>query len=68
MKRSSVRTSVCLSARPSVCPIVRPQERRAAGLLLSTSRARDIDRQQALALSSNGTAALFTAADASSVR
>ena len=40
--RPSVRPSVCLSA----CPIMRPQQRRAAGLLLSAERAGDIDRQQ----------------------
>jgi len=42
MKRSSVRLSVC----PSVCPIIRPQQRRAAGLLLSAMWAGDIDRQR----------------------
>ena len=46
----SVRSTVCatiwsLSVRPSVCPI-RPQQRRAAGLLLSAVRAGDIDRQR----------------------
>jgi len=39
-KRSCVRPSVCLS----VCPIMRPQPRRAASLLLSAVRAGDIDR------------------------
>jgi len=34
-----------LSVRPFLCPIIRPQPRRAAGLLLSAVRARDIDRQ-----------------------
>ena len=34
----------CLSSRPSVCPIIRPQQR-ATGLLLSAVRAGDIDRQ-----------------------
>jgi len=32
--------------RPSVFPIVRPQPRRAAGLLLSVVQAGDIDRQR----------------------
>ena len=46
----SVRSTVCatiwsLSVRPSVCPIW-PQQRRAAGLLLSAVRAGDIDRQR----------------------
>jgi len=45
MKRSSVSLSVRLSLRPSLCPIDRQQQRRAAGLLLSALRARDIDRQ-----------------------
>ena len=31
--------------RPSVCPVDRQQQRRAAGLLLSSLRAGDIDRQ-----------------------
>ena len=41
MKRSSVRPSV----RLPICPIIRPQPQRAAGLLLSTVREEDIDRQ-----------------------
>jgi len=40
MKRSNVRPSAGLS----VCPISRPQQRRAVGLLLSARRAGDIDR------------------------
>jgi len=32
--------------RSSVCPVTLPRPRRAAGLLLSAVRARDIDRQQ----------------------
>jgi len=47
--------------------VVRQQERRAAGLLLSASRAGDISREQAPALSSNGAAARRTAANAGSV-
>jgi len=40
MERSRVGLSVCLSVRPFVvCPIVRQQERRATGLLLSALRA-----------------------------
>jgi len=39
-----------LIIRPSVCPIDRQQQRRAAGLLLSAPRAGNIDRQQAPAL------------------
>ena len=35
-----------VSVLPSVCPIIRPQPRRAAGLLLSAVRAGDIDRQR----------------------
>ena len=42
IKRSGVR----LSVRQSVCPISRTQQRRAAGLLLSAVRAKDIDRQR----------------------
>ena len=37
------RSSVCLPVRPSVCPIDREQQRRAAGLLLSAPRMGDID-------------------------
>ena len=42
IKRSGVRPSV----RPSVCPISQTQQRRAAGLLLSAVRAKEIDRQR----------------------
>ena len=35
--------------RPSVCPVDRQQQRRAAGLLLSASRAGDIDGTSVLA-------------------
>jgi len=42
----------------SVCPINQSQQWRAAGLLLVAPPAGDIDRSQALALSSNGAAAL----------
>ena len=52
--------------RPSVRPIVRPQPRRAAGLLLSAVRAETIDRQRR-ALTSSGAAARRSAANASSV-
>jgi len=41
MKRSSV--------RPSVCPIIRPQQRRAAGLLLSAVWEQDISSKGATA-------------------
>jgi len=41
-----VRLFVRLSFRLSVCPIIWPQQRRAAGLLLSAVRAGDIDRQR----------------------
>jgi len=44
IKWSSVRLLLCPSVRPSVCPVVRQQEQRAAGLLLSASRAGDISR------------------------
>jgi len=51
-----------------VCPIIRPQQRRAAGLLLSAERAVDIDRQRpAAAASQHGAAARHSAANASSV-
>jgi len=36
----------CPSVRPSVCPINRPLQQRAAGLLLGAPRAGDIDRQR----------------------
>ena len=52
---------------PSVCLIVRQQERRAAGLLLNAPRAGDIGRWQAPALSSNGAEAGRMAATAGSV-
>jgi len=45
------------SVRQFVSPIVRQQQRRAAGLLLSAPRAGDIDRQRR-ALGSSGAAAL----------
>jgi len=35
-----------MSVRLSVCPIDRPQQRYAAGLLLGVTRVRDIDRQR----------------------
>jgi len=38
--------SVHPSVRQSVCPISQTQQRRAAGLLLSAVRAKDIDRQR----------------------
>ena len=43
---SMIRSCVRPSVRLSVCPITRPQPRRAVGLLLSAMRATDIDRQQ----------------------
>ena len=60
--RLSVCLSVCLSARP----IIRPQRRHAAGLLLSAVRAGNIDRQRR-APSSNGAAARRSAANTGSV-
>ena len=39
------KTIRCPSVRQSVCPTSRTQQRRAAGLLLSAVRAKDIDRQ-----------------------
>ena len=67
MERSRVGLSVCLSVRPFVvCPIVRQQERRATGLLLSALRAgyRSIAGP---ARSSNGAAARRTASNTGSV-
>jgi len=62
------RSSFCVTVeRPSVCPVVRQQQRRAAGLLLSALLAGDIDRQQAPALSSNGAVARRSATNAGSV-
>ena len=40
------RPPVCPSACLYICGIIRPQQRRAAGLLLSSMRAEDIDRQR----------------------
>jgi len=59
-----VRLFVRLSVRLSVCPIIWPQQRRAAGLLLSAVRAGDIDRQRRC---SNGAAARRSAVNAGSV-
>jgi len=54
MKRSSVRLYVCPSVRSSACPAIDSSNgRRGSGLLLSAPQVRDIDRQQAPALSSN---------------
>jgi len=65
--RIRVRVTVrCPSVRLSVCPIIRPQQRRAAGLLLSAVHAGHIDRQRR-APSSNGAAARRSAANAGSV-
>jgi len=47
-----IRSSVCLSVSPSVCPTDRQQQRPAVGLLLRAWLAGDIDRKQATALSS----------------
>jgi len=52
MTETAVHPSISPSDHPSVCPIYRQQQRRAADLLLSAPRAGDIDRQQAPALSS----------------
>ena len=50
MRSRVYKTVRCPSVRPSVrqsvCPISRTQQRRAAGLLLSAVRAKDIDRQR----------------------
>ena len=54
-----------VSVRPSVRHIIRPQQRRATGLLLSAVRAGDNDRQRR-ASSSNGAAARRSAANADS--
>jgi len=62
ISRSGVRPSV----RLCVCPVIRPQQRRAAGLLLSAVRVGDIDRQRRAA-SSSGAAARRSAANAGSV-
>jgi len=61
MKRSRV--------RPSVCLIIGPQPRRAAGLLLSAVWAGDIDRQRRPpgALQQHGVAARRSAANARAV-
>jgi len=56
------------SVRQSVCPISRTQQRRAAGLLLSAVRAKDIDRQRRAPGSSSAAArGLGTAANADNV-
>ena len=46
MRSRVYKTVRCPSVRQSVCPISRTQQRRAAGLLLSAVRAKDIDRQR----------------------
>jgi len=54
-----------VSVRPSVCPASRTQQRRAAGLLLSAVRAKDIDGQRrAAAAPQPGAAARRSAANA----
>jgi len=53
-----------VSVRPYVCPSIRPQQRRAAGLLLSAVRAEDIDRQRRAATQLPGAAARRSAANA----
>jgi len=58
--------SVRPSVRQSVCPISQTQQRRAAGLLLSAVRAKDID-QRRRATGSNGAAARRSAANAVNV-
>ena len=58
--------SVCLSVCLSVCPVIRPQQLRAAGLLLSAVLAGDIAAQRR-SPSSNGAAARPSAANAGSV-
>jgi len=65
MQRSGVRPSVCPSVRLSVCPIDRPQQWLAAGLLLGSRRAGDIDRQpQHGAAAASADSVTFTAAAA----
>jgi len=54
----SVRLSVCLS----VCPIYRPLQQRAAGLLQGAPQAGNIDRQRRTPISNGATAARRTAA------
>jgi len=57
-----------VSVRQSVCPISQTQQRRAAGLLLSAVRAKDIDRQRpAAAAPQPGSAARRSAANAGNV-
>jgi len=64
---SMKRSTVCLSVYLFVYPIDRQQQRRAAGLLLSAVRTRDIDQQwRAPAPSSNGASARRWAANAGS--
>ena len=46
-----------VSVQPYVCPSIRPQQRRAAGLLLSAMQAEDIDRQRRAATQLPGAAA-----------
>jgi len=48
------RPSVGLSVCPSVCPVDRQQQRRAAGLLLSAVRAGDINDSPAAAAPQHG--------------
>jgi len=59
---------VRLFVRLSVCPIIWPQQRRAAGLLLSAVRAESIDRQRRAATPlQHGAAARRSAVNAGSV-
>jgi len=46
MRSRVYKTVRCPSVRQSVCPISQTQQRRAAGLLLSAVRSKDIDRQR----------------------
>ena len=62
--RSRVYVTVWVCVHLSVCPIIRPQQRRAAGLLLSAPRSGDIDR----APSSKSAAARGSSAALSSKR
>ena len=56
-----------VSVQPYVCPSIRPQQRRAAGLLLSAARAEGIDRQRRAATQLPGAAARRSAANAGRV-
>ena len=56
MRSRVYKTVRCPSVRQSVCPISQTQQGRAAGLLLSAVRAKDIDRQRGAPGSSSAAA------------